>query len=134
MTTETQVSDKSIPRINIAEMTTDEIRNAITDLADVMESIRSKLSAAKAKCVATGQYADPDWYHRATTALRFKGVESRKLQDELGRRNREQRRKNAEGSNSRFEKAAKLLLPPEMFMKVAQLANSMSYSTEEQSE
>jgi hypothetical protein len=46
--------------------------------------IESQLDAARAQVKQGGEYADPDWYHRATYAVKTKKQMYQRLQDELG--------------------------------------------------
>lgn len=45
--------------------------------------VRAQIDAAKADRQATGRYADPNWFHRVTTALRWMNRDRQRLQDHI---------------------------------------------------
>ena len=46
-------------------------------------TVRGQVDAAKAAQKATGRYADPQWFHRASTALRWMNRDRQRLQDHM---------------------------------------------------
>lgn len=57
-----------------------EVEAELARVENEIAVIKAKLDSVRAKHHATGEYTDPDWYARAKTALRFKGVEHQILQ------------------------------------------------------
>lgn len=70
MTEQTQQPQQTLPERR------DELENEIA-------VIKAKLSHVRSKKHATGVYADADWYHRATSRLRFLGVEHQRVLRQL---------------------------------------------------
>lgn len=62
---------------------------------DVVEeeiaALKAKLENVRAKRHSTGEWADPDWYRRATARLRFTGLEHQRLTRDIAKIKREQR-------------------------------------------
>lgn len=91
----------------IATMDRDELvaRRDVVELE--IADIRGQLDAAVSQQKETGQYADPNWYGKAKTALRYKGIEHQQILRELSRRREQARRKaheQSEGRARRFER------------------------------
>jgi len=61
------------------------------ELEESIASLKAKLDNVRAKRHLTGEYADPDWYRRTTTRLRFTGVEHQKLCRQIAALKRTQR-------------------------------------------
>jgi len=112
--------------MNVQEMSTEQIREQIIKVTDDMARIKGRLQESRTQVYRTGEYSDPDWYHRANEALRFRGIDIRQLQNELGKRNRQEKQARSTVSKSNFEKAARQILSLELFLEVANLANSFS--------
>ncbi len=60
-------------------------RDRLSVLHDEMAAIRIQIATGDLRRQAERKALDPDRYHRASTALRFKRREVARLQDELGR-------------------------------------------------
>jgi hypothetical protein len=67
--------------------------------------------------LAEGGY-DRHWFVNAETALRYKNVERQRLQNELGRLNREIKAANGWAQDRRFADIARRKLPPEIFQSI----------------
>ena len=80
-------------------------------------AINDQLIGVKNQVKINGIYADPDWYRRVNSAKRFKGQLSQRIQNELGRRKRDQKRINQQkNGKSQFKsllEAMKLVLTEE---------------------
>lgn len=64
-------------------------------LEEEIAGLKSKLENVRAKRHATGEYADPDWYRRATTRLRFTTLEYERLVRKIAETKRAQRKAHA---------------------------------------
>lgn len=85
----------------IEEMTLAEMEARRDQLETDIATLKAKLEQVRAKRVQTGEYADPDWYRRAKTRLRFTAIEFNKLQ----RRIAEVRRVERQAQAARVERA-----------------------------
>lgn len=66
------------------EIRQDSLKDELLDVDDRRAAIKGQLDKAKAEQWTTGEYADPDWFRRATGAVRHLGVERRDLEREIG--------------------------------------------------
>jgi hypothetical protein len=91
----------------------DGIEARLFDLAEECTDIRAQLEHAEAK----GDY-DRRWFVNATTALRYKTQVKQRLQNELGRVNREIKAAKGRAQDARFADIAKRRLPPDIFQSI----------------
>lgn len=78
---------------------------------DVVEeeiaALRAKLDRVRAVHHITGRYCDADWYRRATTRLRFTGLEHQRLCRAIAAIKREQRQAQAVSVERAFVEIAR---------------------------
>lgn len=100
----------------------------LEDRRDVIEeesaTIKAKLDKVRGEQKATGQWADPDWYRRAKTRVRFLGVEHQRICREIGRRKREAKAAYTSSIERAFVVAAKAFLPQATFDAIMGTATS----------
>ncbi len=102
-------------------MTRDELLSCKASIEDEMASIRAQLEEARAHRVRTNQFADPDWYRRATAALRLKGRQCVRVQNRLSEMREAQKRSNISKQPTEHEcfiRAARRLLSEEMYDRI----------------
>lgn len=73
---------------NYRNYTDEQLQDTQVILLEDMASIRYQLETAKSAAVMDGAYADPDWFRKASYALRMKGAQQQAIQTEVGRRKR----------------------------------------------
>lgn len=86
--------------MNVKNMSTEDIERRLGAVTVEIAEIKAQIGEAKSIAAKTGEYSDPEWFHRANLALRFKGREHQALQLEFGKRRKEERRAN----NARIER------------------------------
>jgi hypothetical protein len=90
---------------------------ALTDEKTALEydlaAIAAQLDNARAVRIATGQYADAQWFASALAAKRYKGAQHQRLTQELAALRREERITRSNAYEVRFIDAAHRLLAPE---------------------
>lgn len=80
--------------IDFEAMSVDELKEyKVKNFAD-LSSIKDQLQAAAIKRASTGEAADRDWFRRATSARRVKGLIDQKIALELGRRTQARKEQN----------------------------------------
>lgn len=79
---------KALRLVDLSELSDSELSSRTERILADLVVIKDKIEAAKVRRIETGEYADPDWYRRANTALRHKGREHQMLLKEAGRRRR----------------------------------------------
>ncbi|MBZ9666345.1 hypothetical protein H3221_016500 [Pseudomonas sp. LMG 31766] len=80
--------------------------------------VRGQIDAAKAERQATGRYADPNWFHRVSTALRWMNRDRQRLQDHIAAL----RRRAGAGHDQALIKRLRVLVGEEAFEACRQLA------------
>ena len=85
----------------------EELNDELIEIDERRADIRGQVEKAKADRWATGVHADPDWFRRATGALRHLGVERSEITRELGESNRRLRRLNSLLDRDLFHDAAR---------------------------
>jgi hypothetical protein len=93
-------------------------------LEEEIASIKAKIDNVRARRHATGEWADPDWYRRATTRQRFLGVEHQRITRLIAARKREQRAAQMASIERAFVGAAKSLLGAETFDRIMSAARA----------
>jgi len=73
---------------NYRNYTDEQLQDTQVILLEDMASIRYQLEAAKSNAATDGEYADADWFRKATYALRMKGAQQQAISIEVGRRKR----------------------------------------------
>ena len=98
------------PEINLAalEAERDEVELALVQ-------IKAQINGAKANRIGTGEYSDPDWWHRAHTALRYKGQRHQWLLRTIAEAKRKSKSTTTKSLESRFVDAAKRRLDSSLF-------------------
>ncbi|WP_296271745.1 hypothetical protein [Pseudomonas sp. UBA6323] len=61
--------------------------------------VRAQVGAAKAEQKASSRYADPNWFHRANTALRWMNRDRQRLQDHIALLRREARQAESQSGD-----------------------------------
>ncbi len=89
-----------------------------TEIAD----IKNQLRVARSKAAATGEYADHDWFCRASAALRIKGRQFNYLNREIGQQEKKLRRERNDSWERRFITVAKRRLDPETYESIVEEA------------
>ncbi len=111
-----------LSRQQLEEMSDIELLDLKASIDYDIAGISSQLENARANVHSSGEYADSSWYARATMAKRLKGQASQTIQNELGRR-RKENGPNQDFVNALLEAMDKLLTP-EMKSEVIELARS----------
>ena len=107
-----------------------ETREDLIALKDAIDAIRlkieSQLTGAKTQRKATGKRADPDWFQRATTALKHLNQKRQFLQEVIADKKREetgeQKRREKETFARCFMKCAREDLRPGDYKRIIDLA------------
>lgn len=73
---------------NYRSYTDEQLQDTQTILLEDMASIRYQLEVAKSNAATEGDYSDPDWFRKATYALRMKSAQLQAINVEMGRRKR----------------------------------------------
>jgi len=88
-------------------------------LSEDINNIRDQLCAAKAKRITEKVWADPDWFRRATSALKHKGRQHQSYQTSMGEINRRIRQWHKKLSdwdeNRQFITMARKILPRDQY-------------------
>jgi hypothetical protein len=63
--------------------------------------IKAQIDEAKGRAAATGDYSDREWFRKAMSSLRIKGLLSQRIQTELGKRRQERKNRNREENERR---------------------------------
>lgn len=111
-----------VSRQQLEEMSEVELLDLKSSIDYDIVGISSQLENARANVHSSGEYADPNWYMRATIAKRLKGQASQAIQNELGRR-RKAKGPNQDFTNALLEAMDKLLTP-EMKSEILEFAKS----------
>lgn len=121
--------------MNVNEATTAELIQYRAEVDTQIRDIREQVNNAKRTAYVSGQYADSEWFRRASTALRIKQNVSTTIQAELAKRN-QQRRTEAHMQGATFERAfvrvAKRTLPPEQFEQLCAAAVAITATTSDE--
>lgn len=83
-----------------------------------LANVKGQLEKAAAHRIATGEYADADWYRRAKAVQRYTGIEHQQLLRQISAIKRTQREVNARSFDACFVDAARALLPPDEFRRL----------------
>lgn len=75
-------------RTNYFNFTDEELQQEQLVLLEDMASIRYQLEKAKSTVALDGEYSDPEWFRKATYALRMKSAQVQAISVEMGRRKR----------------------------------------------
>ncbi|WP_236234682.1 hypothetical protein [Pseudomonas tohonis] len=71
--------------------TLEECASVMEQLSFDCTNIRTQVDAAKANRKATGRYSDPQWFARATAALRWMSRDRQRLQEHMAKLRKESR-------------------------------------------
>ena len=93
---------------DLAELSREELLDLKLGLDTTVDDIRTQLDQARSRARASGQYADPRWYHSARRARQRVARKSQTIQHQLSRR-KQARRSQGDPFPRRFMKATKLL-------------------------
>lgn len=88
----------------------DDLNDELAEIDERRADIRGQIEKAKADRITTGVYADPDWFRRATGALRHLGVERNAAARELGEANRALRKANDRLNRDLFYEAVRAVV------------------------
>ena len=89
-------------RLDLDSTPVEELQEWHDKLDAETNKIRADVAMAKARVHTEGEYADPDWYQRATLALKMKNKQVETLRGAIGRRKKEEARASR-GRPSRAE-------------------------------
>lgn len=87
--------------MRVKNMSTEDIELRLLTITAEIAEVKAQIGRAKSAVMETGKYADSEWFHRASKALRLKGRLHQELQLEFGKRRKEQRA----AYNARVEQA-----------------------------
>lgn len=94
----------------------------LEECASVMEQLsfdcantRTQVEAAKANQRATGRYSDPQWFARATAALRWMSRDRQRLQDHMAALRKASRAATETSRDKLLIEALREHVPPEVF-------------------
>lgn len=96
-----------------------EMQYELDQLNDELTTINIQLERARAHQKMTGEYADPDWYQRASAARRIKARDVQLLQRQLA----EAKRNRNQSTADRFVTIARRELDPDTFNRILEEAN-----------
>ncbi|MDU9416178.1 hypothetical protein [Pseudomonas sp. zfem005] len=101
----------------------------LEECASVMErlsfdctNIRMQVDAAKATQKATGRYSDPQWFVRATTALRWMNRDRQRLQDHMAMLRKASRAATETSRDKLLIEALRQHVSPEVFSRCVAVA------------
>jgi hypothetical protein len=80
------------PQQQLLPATLEECEALLPTVEEELAALRAKLESVRAKRHTTGEFADPDWYRRATSRLRFSGVFHQQLTRKIAELKRAERR------------------------------------------
>jgi hypothetical protein len=103
-------------------MSKEKLLDDIDTIVGEIDQIRTQLSFAKSNAAAHKEYSNPDWFNNAQAALRIKGRQHQKMQNELGRLNKLEKQQYAKRLEACFVKAARELLPHVKFIEIMDMA------------
>lgn len=127
---------------SIETLTPDEKRlkilEALQEISVDMTDIKAQIQEAKITAAVQHEYADPDWWHRANMALRIKGTQHQRLQNELTKiklAHSIESDRNNRADRPLFEqcfvKVARMVLSKDQYMKIAETAGEMTKTISE---
>ncbi len=91
-------------------------------LLEDMASIRYQLEVAKSNAATEGDYSDPDWFRKATYALRMKSAQLQAINVEVGRRKRDMQSR----LETWFVRVARDILEEDLFEEIMDEAKHMA--------
>jgi ribosomal protein L29 len=112
--------NRSIAQISeeIKSMCDEELAARVVDLQENLAAMRAKESSVKATQADTGEYADPVWFAKLRTAIRYKGIEYNMAVKEKADRSKSKRRATATTFERKFMKVAKRRIEEELFAEI----------------
>jgi len=114
---------------DFSSMSDSDLSHRLEKVLAELAMIKDQVECAKVRRIETGEYADPDWYRRANTALRHKGREHQALLMESGKRRRTGNQRVAAASASSkdrvFIRVALRRLSREVFEEIAREAEAV---------
>jgi Tat protein secretion system quality control protein TatD with DNase activity len=115
-------------RENLQQLPLDELIAESDRVIARLTETKRQLDEAKAYRLTTGEYADPDWYSRATHAARLQGRLHQTLLQVIAEKKSELRAKKTEekntSDNAAFVAAARQLLTPEQYQAIWRAVNN----------
>lgn len=90
--------------------------------------VRGQIDAAKAERQATGRYADPNWFHRVSTALRWMNRDRQRLQDHIAGLRREARQNESQGGDQILIALLRARVGEQVFQELALVAREQQGS------
>lgn len=88
------------------------------EVQDKINAIKVQVAHAKSRAAAYGEYSDPDWFVKASTALRYAGAEHQQIQGEYRRRRKARAEQRAIDEYGAFRMAARHTLTQEQFVEI----------------
>lgn len=100
----------------LSGLTHEELHQLRHKIYEDMISIKDQLETARSEFRRTGKYADPDWYRKANSALKFKQRDHQNVLLELSIRNNRRKENNASNFNNVFVQVAEETLDNDTFV------------------
>lgn len=97
--------------------TLEECASVMEQLSFDCANIRAQVDAAKATQKATGRYSDPQWFARATTALRWMNRDRQRLQDHIAMLRKASRAATETSRDKLLIEALRQHVSPEVFFR-----------------
>lgn len=97
--------------------TLEECASVMEQLSFDCANIRTQVDAAKATQKATGRYSDPQWFARATTALRWMNRDRQRLQDHMAMLRKAARAAKETSRDKLLIEALRQHVSPEVFFR-----------------
>ena len=95
-----------------------ELEEMRLEIEEDLEKIKGQLTTAKRKAYVDGEYSDPDWFHRANSALGHKKRQHQLSMMLLGRVRRAASRQRSDSFAQLFVSVAREVLPQELMQQV----------------
>lgn len=109
-------------RTNYRTFTDEELQQEQLILLEDMASIRYQLEKAKTNVALDGEYSDPEWFRKATYALRMKSAQIQAISVEMGRR----KRMLQSSIETWFVRVARDLLEEDLFQEIMDEAKHLA--------
>lgn len=106
--------------LNLEGLTEEELVRLKLETDASIAHIQSQIDSARIDA-QEGEYSDRNWWKKANSARKIKGVQSQQLQHALGQLRAEKRKKNSSNFESKFIEVARRKLPPELFSELTDI-------------
>lgn len=92
-----------------------DIQSKTDEVLEAIARMKAQIDYAKVSKIETGEYADPAWFAKVNSALRFKQIEHQKLIREAAQLKKEKNRQYANDIHRVFVDLAKTRLNGDVF-------------------